>query len=108
VEWEREALGRELREVDLVINCTSLGMGAGDSSPLPAAILHSGLILYDTIYTASRTQLMLAGDAVGARSANGFSMLLYQGALAFEIWFGRPAPVELMREALKVQARASR
>jgi shikimate dehydrogenase len=40
-----------------------------------------------------------AGD-VGARAANGLGMLLWQGALAFEFWFERPAPVEAMREGL--------
>jgi shikimate dehydrogenase len=43
---------------------------------------------------------MLAADEAGARSANGLSMLLHQGALSFEIWFGRTAPVETMRAAL--------
>ena len=37
----------------------------------------------------------------GARAANGLSMLLHQGALAFEIWFDRAAPMEAMRKALQ-------
>jgi shikimate dehydrogenase len=57
-------------------------------------------MIYDTVYATSRTKLMLAADEVGARAANGLSMLLYQGALAFEIWFDRPAPIEAMRAAL--------
>ena len=40
-------------------------------------------------------------EAAGARAANGLSMLLHQGALSFEIWFGRAAPLEVMRAALK-------
>jgi shikimate dehydrogenase len=38
--------------------------------------------------------------AAGSRGANGLGMLLHQGALAFEIWFNRPAPLEVMRQAL--------
>ncbi|MEA3211747.1 MAG: quinate/shikimate dehydrogenase [Chthoniobacter sp.] len=100
VPWESELLRRQFEQLDLVINCTSVGMKFSDPSPLPSAILQPHLMVCDTIYTASRTRLMLAADAAGARSANGLSMLLYQGALSFEIWFNREAPVAEMRAAL--------
>jgi shikimate dehydrogenase len=100
VAWENEVLRFQLQHTDLVINCTSLGMKRSDPSPLPGAILQPHLMLYDTIYTAARTKLMQAGDEAGARSANGLSMLLHQGALSFEIWFDRPAPLDAMRAAL--------
>ena len=104
--WEEEALRFQIANTDLVINCTSLGMKRTDPSPLPSAILEPHLMVYDTVYTASRTKLMQAADEVGARSANGLSMLLHQGALAFEIWFNRDAPVAVMREALLEHARS--
>lgn len=104
VPWEDAALQTALAEMDLVINCTAVGMKAGESSPLPSELLNSRLMIYDTIYTSARTPLMLAADAVGARAANGLSMLLHQGALAFEIWFEREAPVEVMRNALLAHA----
>lgn len=97
---EPASLGAELAESDLLINCTSVGMKADDPSPLPATVISARHLLYDTIYTQARTPLMRAADQAGARSANGLSMLLHQGALAFEIWFGRPAPLEAMRRAL--------
>jgi shikimate dehydrogenase len=106
VPWEDDALRFQLANTDLVINCTSLGMKRTDSSPISSALLQPHLMVYDTIYTANRTKLMHAADEAGARSANGLSMLLYQGALAFEIWFNREAPVEVMREALLAHARA--
>jgi shikimate dehydrogenase len=59
------------------------------------------LMIYDTIYTSRRTKLMQAAEEAGARAANGLSMLLHQGALAFEIWFDRPAPLAEMRAALE-------
>ncbi|MES2571855.1 MAG: shikimate dehydrogenase [Verrucomicrobiota bacterium] len=102
--WEEEALRAQLTHTDLVINCTSVGMKRTDPSPLPATLLQPHLLIYDTVYTASRTRLMLAADEAGARSANGLSMLLHQGALAFEIWFNREAPLEVMRAALTAHA----
>jgi shikimate dehydrogenase len=98
--WEDGALRAALDETDLIVNCSALGMKAGDPSPIPAGLLASRHLLYDTIYTAARTPLMLAADAAGARSANGLAMLLHQGALSFEIWFQREAPLEVMRAAL--------
>jgi shikimate dehydrogenase len=102
--WEDAALRPQLAQTDLVINCTAVGMKRGDGSPLSSALLEPHLLVYDTIYTATRTKLMLAADEAGARSANGLSMLLHQGALAFEIWFDRPAPLEGMRAALLAHA----
>ncbi len=104
IPWEEipEQLGR----IDLIINATPVGMKPTDPSPLPSTHLAAHLLVYDTIYTATRTPLMLAADQAGARSANGLSMLLHQGALSFEIWFKRDAPLEAMRGALLAQMAA--
>jgi shikimate dehydrogenase len=104
IDWDDTAIRREVEQLDLIINCTSLGMKAGESSPLPSAILQPHLMVYDTIYTAAKTKLTQAAEEAGARAANGLSMLLHQGALSFEIWFNRPAPVEVMRAALVAAA----
>jgi len=107
VAWENEMLARALQNIDLVVNATPIGMSKSPNeiqprtSPLPASILRPHLMVFDTIYTAPRTSFMLAADEAGARSANGASMLLFQGALAFEIWFGREAPLDVMRDALR-------
>ena len=85
---------------DLVVNCTSLGMKPHDPSPIPAKLLGSHHLLYDTIYVGHRTPLLAACDAAGARGANGLSMLLHQGALSFKIWFQREPGIEVMRAAL--------
>jgi shikimate dehydrogenase len=105
--WNDAALAKALDESDLVVNCSSLGMKPEDPSPIPASLINSRHLLFDTIYTADHTPLMRAADKAGARSANGLSMLLYQGAVSFEIWFRRPAPLEVMREALFAHARKS-
>jgi shikimate dehydrogenase len=57
-------------------------------------------MVYDTVYGQGRTSFVSAAIEAGARAVNGLSMLLHQGALAFEIWFGREAPIEVMRQAL--------
>jgi len=103
--WDDAALARALAVSDLVVNCSALGMKPDDPSPIPASLLAARHLLYDTIYTAGRTPLMRAADAAGARSTNGLSMLLHQGALAFEHWFHRAAPLAAMRAALEAHPR---
>jgi shikimate dehydrogenase len=100
VPWDESQIAFQLQHTDLVINATSMGMKLGDPSPLPSAILSPSLMVYDTIYTAATTPLLRAAEVAGARGANGLSMLLHQGALAFEIWSNRPAPLDVMRKAL--------
>jgi shikimate dehydrogenase len=102
--WEDAVLAQALEQTDLIVNCSALGMNPDDPSPIAATLLASRHLIYDTIYTAGRTPLMRAGDVAGARSANGLAMLLHQGALSFERWFERPAPLEVMRAALLADA----
>jgi shikimate dehydrogenase len=75
-------------------------MKRSDPPLIPASLLAPHLMVYDTIYTPARTPLLAAAADAGALGANGLSMLLHQGALSFEIWFGRKAPLEVMRAAL--------
>lgn len=97
---EFSALGKQLAQTDIVINASSAGMKPTDPPILPTSLLNSDLLVYDAVYGAEKSRLIENAEAVGARSANGLSMLLHQGALAFEIWFNQPAPVEAMRAAL--------
>ena len=100
IAWEESAFRFQIGNVDLIINATPLGLNRADPSPIPARLLAPHLMIYDTIYTSEQTPLISAAIEAGARGANGLSMLLHQGALAFEIWFGREAPVDVMRKAL--------
>ena len=89
-------------DLDLVLNATSLGLKAGDVSPLDEKefSVKQTRAVYDMIYRPAETPLLAAAKAAGCKTANGLGMLLHQGAKAFEIWTGRPAPVEVMRRAL--------
>ena len=100
IPFEEEDLRRELENADIVINATSLGMKRSDAPVIPASLLTPNLLVYDAVYTRGGSRLLEDAAAVGARGANGLGMLLHQGALAFEIWFNRPAPLEEMRRAL--------
>ena len=96
-----EALQSAVANSDLIINATPLGMKADDPSPLPDGLLTAKHLVYDTVYSGGETTLLKQAKQAGAKAANGFSMLLHQGALQNALWFGAPAPLETMREALQ-------
>jgi len=100
VPFDDEALRRELENADILINATSLGMKHTDAPAISPALLTANLLVYDTVYAGGTSRLLQDASAAGARCANGLSMLLHQGALSFEIWFNRAAPLEEMRRAL--------
>lgn len=98
----------------LIINATPAGMlvanrqeergNAEDTSPLPAEVLarfDSDTFIFDMIYNPTQTQLLCQARILGLRAANGLLMLLHQGALAFTLWTGHPAPLEVMRSTLR-------
>ncbi len=88
----------------IIINATSLGMH-GDVSPLSAeelARFDPDTFVYDMIYNPTQTYLLCQASAMGLQTANGLSMLLHQGALAFQLWTNQPAPLDVMRAALMV------
>jgi shikimate dehydrogenase len=98
--WSESVMRTQMADIDLIVNATPLGMNLNDPSPIPARLLAPHHIVFDCVYGSSRTALVRAADEAGARGANGLSMLAYQGALSFSIWFDREAPIEAMRAAL--------
>jgi len=101
----RVAVGHPKIAVDLVLNATSLGLKSGDPSPLAEKqfSLRQARSVYDMIYNPAETALLKAAKAAGCRASNGLGMLLHQGAKAFEIWTGQPAPLDVMRRALEAE-----
>src|SRR5206468_8794426 len=95
-------LGIPKTDVDLLLNATSLGLKQDDPLPIQGTTfaLNQTAAVYDMIYRPAETPLLAAAKAAGCKTANGLGMLLYQGAKALEIWSGKPAPIEVMRQAL--------
>ena len=100
--WHESIIESELAKTKILINATSIGL-TSDASPVPAEALHDELLVLDLIY--SRTRLLRDAEAAGATVADGELMLLHQGAAAFTLWTGQPAPLDLMQAKL-AEARA--
>jgi len=97
------SLDNLLEVAGLVVNATPIGMGSDPHTPINEAqiqILPQNSIVYDLIYTPAPTKLLKLATARGLMSIDGLEMLLHQGAIALEFWIGRPAPIEIMQQAL--------
>jgi len=98
---KKEELNSGVRTADILINATPVGMKPDDPLPIDPRILHPRLLVCDLIYNPPKTRLLIEAEKIGAKTLNGLGMLLYQGALAFTIWTGREAPIEIMARALE-------
>jgi len=101
-----EAFGLEVaplsaaREADLVVNATSVGLHDPAASPLPADYFPRRGFAVDLVYRPRMTRFLVEAEKRGLMPVDGTGMLLWQGALAFERWAGKEAPVAVMRQAL--------
>ena len=91
---------KSIDESAILINASSVGMSPNEDGCLvpDKSFFHPELIVSDVIYQPRKTKLLKMAESVGCQTFNGMYMLLYQGAYAFELWTGKPMPVELVKE----------
>jgi shikimate dehydrogenase len=89
-----------------VVQATSAGMTGADPGDAVANVVEWGAlpnhaVAIDVVYAPRDTPFLRAARARGLPSDDGLGMLARQGALAFELWLGMPAPLDAMRAALE-------
>lgn len=94
-------LAGAVARADLLVNATPVGQAPDtEGCPLLATVaLHGGLTVFDLVYRPRVTPLLALALRAGCPTVEGVDMLVEQGVRSFELWTGRPAPVEAMREA---------
>ena len=91
---------QELLDANILINATSLGMRPHDALiPVNPSLLRSDLAVFDLVYEPLETRLLAEAKKKGATTVDGLTMLVFQGAISFEIWTGEKAPIEVMMKA---------
>lgn len=109
IEWNADGLassvvGEALKDADLIVQCTPLGMKPGDGSVLSDELIPKAgakkKIFFDLIYRPAKTKFLTQAEARGHKVINGAGMLVYQGAKSFEYWTGKRAPVAVMKKTL--------
>ncbi|RAL25817.1 shikimate dehydrogenase [Thermoflavimicrobium daqui] len=100
---------QSIQEATLLINTTSIGMHPNTSqAPIPKSWLHENLVVSDLIYHPKETELLQTAKQLGAQVHNGLGMLVHQAAIAFELWLGKAAPIQLMKEVLEASLSAAK
>ncbi len=96
--WDDPGWMKRARSADLLLNATPLGRR--EEMPLrPNALPQEGAVI-DLVYVRGGTPLVRKARSLGIRVADGWTVLLAQGARSFETWTGKPAPLEAMRQTL--------
>jgi len=90
----------QLATCALLVNATPVGLHPSDPSPIEPELLRPWLLVHDLIYRPRETALLREAKRLGCQVLGGLGMLLYQGALAFELWTGRKPPEQAMKMAL--------
>ena len=88
-----------VRDATLVVNATPIGL-RDDSMPVDLALVPRDAAILDLVYAAGETAFVRAARARGQRALDGLTMLVEQGAAAFQRWFGQPADRGAMWAAL--------
>lgn len=94
-----EAAPAALRDADLVVQCTSIGLQGSETDghlPFDPTWLADHTFVADLIANPTETPLVKAARESGHPAIGGLPMLVYQGAAAFELWTEREAPVAIM------------
>jgi len=97
---DKKVLKEKIKESNILINCTSVGMYPDIFSTLVEKdMLKSDLIVMDIVYNPLETKLLKEAKKAGAKIINGVEMLVYQGGEALKIW-GISPNIELMKKAV--------
>ncbi|UCD78212.1 MAG: shikimate dehydrogenase [Desulfobacterales bacterium] len=86
---------------DIIINATSAGMTPQvNNTPIDAGLLEGGAVVMDLVYNPLKTRLLNEAKKAGCTTIDGVSMFVHQGAVQFELWTGKGAPVDVMRKVV--------
>jgi shikimate dehydrogenase len=95
----------DIADAQLVVNATSVGMGAeaGAAGPLPCdpALIQPGQVVVDLVYQPLVTPLLALAASRGANPVDGLGMLVHQAAISIQRWIGVAPDLEAMAVAAR-------
>ena len=84
IEWEK--LKEQLKNFDIIINATSLGLNKEDDLGLNFKDMNNDKLFYDVIYNPKETNFLRTGKSLGCKVSNGKMMFIYQALESFKLW----------------------
>jgi shikimate dehydrogenase len=98
---EPKTLEARLAESQVLIHCTPVGMHPDTgASAVPESLLHRDLAVMDIVYNPLKTKLLAAAEERGLKTISGVEMFVNQAVIQFELWTGKTAPREVMRDVV--------
>lgn len=97
---DKNILKSKIENSYVLINATSVGMKEDVSLIEDKSFFRNDLVVSDCIYHPAKTKLLKIAEEEGCKIINGMGMLLYQGALAFELWTNKKMPVEYIKNII--------
>jgi shikimate dehydrogenase len=96
-------LTKQLKDLDILINATSVGMHPNEDATLVRAeMMHPDLVVFDIVYNPMETKLLKEAKKAGVKKiVDGVKMLVYQGAASFKIWTKKEPPIAEMEKAVR-------
>ena len=99
---DRYELDTVVKNSDLIVNATSVGMlhsASENTVPFEIGSISSSSLVYDMVYTPRDTPFLVLAKEAGADTLGGLAMLIYQGSKSFNMWTGANAPINIMFDA---------
>ena len=96
-------LKKHIKDSDILINATSVGMHPHEDATLVNAnLMHPDLVVFDIVYNPVETKLLREAKRAGVKKiVDGVKMLVYQGAASFRIWTKGEPPIKVMEKAVR-------
>ena len=94
-----------IREIDLIVNTTSLGMEGGPNpkkSPINTDIINKNALCYDLVYSPTITPFLQGAIDNSIEQIGGLTMLVFQAAIGFELVTNEKAPLDKMLESVGI------
>jgi shikimate dehydrogenase len=99
IDYNFKSLEQELKNIDIIVNTTSIGMHPNtDATPISKELLKSNHIIFDVVYNPLKTQLIKDAEEIGCKTISGVNMLVHQGAQSLRIWLSIEPPTEIMKQ----------
>jgi shikimate dehydrogenase len=93
-------------QADLLVQTSSLGLKDDDANVIPDDYFLPHQCAYDTIYKPAETRFLASARKAGCKTDNGLSLLIHQGALAFQHWFPGKDALPYMRASMETKDQA--
>jgi len=96
-----KTLESRIGETQILIHCTPIGMHPKtEESVVPKSMMHDDLAVMDIVYNPLKTKLLSDAEERGLKTVPGVEMFVNQAIVQFELWTGKSAPRDVMRDVV--------